>query len=272
MIKERMRRRAVLLHELVGRTIDGVFPPTVGKDEIETWDRYWDNRLKAVKETGRIYEHHTPGKRWLYEQITETIKQTAGTSLDGKTVAELGSGSGYASLRLAEHGIRPILIDGSQAAIRYSQYIAEYLGVKRHATFLCTPLLTNVPMGPYDMTFNSGVLEHYSLDVAKSMLRQMIAATRPGGTVLVILPNLLSPVLLARMIRSRTKGSERFYTSWLLRHLMREEGLSDIRSGFINALLPVETPIKILKKTTKLRVEKWAGYLSALFFCSGRVS
>jgi len=246
-----------------------VFAPQLENDEIKTWDKHWENRLFQAQMSGQFYEHHTDGKRWLYEQVVDVIEEAAGGTLDGKIVAELGVGSGYATLRMADRGALPLVIDGSRSAIRYSQKIANYLGLNESATFICRPLLSNEKLGPFDVTFNSGVLEHYPLDVARRMLKEMIKATSPGGTVVVILPNLFAPVLLARMIRSRSKGSERFYTPWLLKHLIREAGLTDIRTGFINAIMPVETPLNVLRATDRIHLEKWAGVLSALFYSKG---
>jgi 2-polyprenyl-3-methyl-5-hydroxy-6-metoxy-1,4-benzoquinol methylase len=260
--------RLVNLHDSVGALIDRLFPPHQGyKDEQSYWENFWAERLAAAEQTGHIFEHDVPGKRWLYERVIDAVEHCAGGSLAGMVVAEYGSGSGYATIRMAERGASPVIIDISETALRYARHIAARFGVADRVTFLRSDLLDgNVEAGRFDVCFNSGVLEHYQMDVAAEMLRQMARATKPGGVVATILPNLLAPVLVSRMVRSRAKGSERFYTPWLLGRLYTQVGLVNSRAGYVNAMLPVEAPLGVLEATRRARVERWVGPLSALFY------
>lgn len=258
-------------HAHIGQFIDRVFPPVVEADEIVTWDKLWRQRLLSAARTGQVYEHDHTGKRWLYERVVDCVERSVGGSLAGKTVAEFGCGSGYASLRMIERGARVVLIDGSASALEYAAWIAHRLGVKREVTFHRADLSGPSDFGPFDVSFQSGVLEHYDLDAATAMLRGMARETRVGGTVIVMLPNLLAPVLMGRMMSSRSKGSERFYTPWLLRRVFDRAGLPDSRAGYVNALLPVSAPLALLRASERLHVASWAGPLSALFFRSAEL-
>ncbi|MCP5233477.1 class I SAM-dependent methyltransferase [Cognatazoarcus halotolerans] len=255
-------------HGTIGRLIDRVFQPRLEHDEIATWDAHWSARLESAQRTGRFFEHHTVGKRWLYERVIESVERCAGGSLRGKVVAELGCGGGYATLRMAERGAFPVLIDGSAAAIRYARALAEHLGCAGQCSFETRNLMDGRAMGPFDVTFNSGVLEHYPPDTASEMLRTMIRATRPGGVVMVVLPNLLAPTLLYRMLRSRSKGSERFYTPWLLKRVFLRAGLSFPQSGAVNAFFPAGAPLWLLQTVATRLAFLLPSCCSTLFFCS----
>lgn len=252
-------------HVGMTRALDRIFSPSHDLDEISAWDAFWCDRIDRAELTGEIFEHDVPGKRWLYERVVDAVQYCAGGSLEGKQVAEIGCGSGYAAMRTADRGASPSLIDASPSALRYARQIARRLHIESRVAFHQRNLFELGGLGPFDVSFQSGVLEHYSLEDAVEIVRAMVGATRPGGTVIVILPNLLSPVLLSRMIRSRSKGSERFFSQWLLERVFREAGLRKSRGGYVNALLPVETPIPVLEWSRKMGVERWAGSLSALF-------
>jgi 2-polyprenyl-3-methyl-5-hydroxy-6-metoxy-1,4-benzoquinol methylase len=258
-------------HVAIGRTINRLFTPIGGDDEIAVWDRHWSARIEAAEAMGHVPEHDVEGKRRIYDHIGDTIQHCAG-GLDGKTVAEFDCGSGYTTLRLAERGARPVLIDASEAALRYARFLADFLGCRQGPTYVQTDLLEDRGLGPFDVCFNSGVLEHYSPDVAAAMLRLMARSTRPGGVVIVILPNLLAPVMLARMMRSRSKGSELFYSQWRLERTFASAGLPRSRGGYLAAHLPIDAPLWAHRLLAPVLARPSLGFLSPLFFRWARIS
>jgi hypothetical protein len=98
------------------------------------------------------------------------------------------------------------------------------------------------------------------------MLSRMARTARAGGTVIAILPNLIAPVLLLRMVKSRFKGTERFYTPWLLGRIFERAGLKSSRKGYISAHLPVETPLWAVRLLDPLLSNYAPGILSGLFY------
>jgi 2-polyprenyl-3-methyl-5-hydroxy-6-metoxy-1,4-benzoquinol methylase len=230
------------VHVRVGRMIDRAFPPLHSEGEIIAWDRYWSERFSAAEQSGFFPEIHGAGKQWLYDRVIDAIVRCAGGSVTGKTIAEFGCGSGCATIRLAERGARPVLIDASHEALRYARRLADHLGYQNRCDFVTGDLTAAEELGLFDFTFNSGVLEHYPPEGAAEMLRNMARVTRPGGHVLVILPNLIAPAFLVRMMRTRSKGSERFYSQWLLARVFDAAGLKNSRHGHVRAYLTAEAP------------------------------
>ncbi|MDJ0643013.1 MAG: class I SAM-dependent methyltransferase [Erythrobacter sp.] len=259
-------------HARIGRAIDATFRVHTDKDEIEVWEAFWAARIAQAQENDYFYEHDHLGKRWLYEQVVETVKACAGGDLAGKSVAEIGCGSGYATMRMADHGAHPVLIDASENAIMYAQRLAARLGVEEQTSFLRSDF-SHLPKDvQFDVVFNSGVLEHYEMGEACRMLRQMAAVTKPGGIILAIVPNLLSPTLMWRMASSGFKGSERFYSRWLLKRLFRQANLTPVGTGSVNAYLPVDTPLQLMKFFDRQLVRLIPSGLSALVYCAAKKS
>jgi 2-polyprenyl-3-methyl-5-hydroxy-6-metoxy-1,4-benzoquinol methylase len=255
-------------HDVVGACIDRAFPPSAGTDEIRRWDTFWRARRETAERTGIIYEHHTPGKKLLYENLTDSLEACVGGSLLGCRVAEFGSGSGYAGLCVAARGAHVVMIDAGEEAVRYSRFVAECLGLAdRIAWVRADAQLPVAALGAFDLCFNSGVVEHYPPEVASTMLKHMAAAVRPGGIVWAAVPNLVSPLLLYRMMRSRSKGTERFYTPWLLRRVFRMAGLPRVNAGCLNAFVSVEASELVQRVVARVRPQRWACCLSSLFYC-----
>lgn len=255
-------------HTVLTRILDRIFVPKhYPGGEIAYWEEFWTARHRLLDETGLIYEHHTPGKRWLYDRLIDALEAVSGGSLMGKVVAEFGAGSGYATILAVSRGSFGVVIDASRAALNYAQSIAGRLSLAERIKFIqadiASPCITD---NAFDISFNAGVLEHYDMCHAAQILRQMVHAARPHGTVFSAVPNLFSPVFLGRMIRSDSKGSERVYSQLLLSRTFEAAGIAKSKGGYINAFLPVETPIRLLEYTRKLHLEYWAGPLSMLFY------
>ena len=59
----------------------------------------------------------------------------------------------------------------------------------------------------FDLTYNSGVIEHFPDPFNKKAIREMVRITKTGGTVIVIVPNSLMSLVSSREVCC-TDGSE----------------------------------------------------------------
>jgi SAM-dependent methyltransferase len=97
--------------------------------------------------------------------------------------------------------------------------------------------LFRLPFAPgcFDLVYNSGVIEHFDDERLEQALRSMAAATRPGGTLLAVVPN--AACLWYRwgkawlMKRGRWRyGFERNLSARAMRRLAARIGLEDVRT------------------------------------------
>ena len=102
----------------------------------------------------------------------------------GGAVLEAGCGGGSQSLAISNAGYDAALLDFSPAALDYAKRLFEANGAT--ADFILGDAFADGER-QYDLVFNAGVLEHYTLDEQAAFLRGM--ASRSRRFVLVLIPN-----------------------------------------------------------------------------------
>lgn len=138
------------------------------------WDQLW---------SGDVSYHWDP----LSQVIFETISKYMG-SCRGMEIMEAGSGTGKISLHLASEGAHVTLVDYSEKALENSRVAfqkANCTGNFVHADIRRLP----APAHQFDLTWNAGVLEHFSFEEKVTILREMARVTKTGGTILVFTPH-----------------------------------------------------------------------------------
>jgi len=105
----------------------------------------------------------------------------------GGRLLEAGSGLGLTSL-LAKNPGATCLLDLEPKATNLARGLFEYA---RQPVMICQGDLFRMPFadGAFDCVFNAGVLEHFDLAARTAAIQEMTRVTRPGGTVLVAVPN-----------------------------------------------------------------------------------
>jgi len=143
--------------------------------ERQKWDDYYRTLPFAEPSAAQVQFNAE-----LVSRVTELLPE-------GGRVLEAGCGAGYQSLALARTGkYRVTLMDASREALRYARRLFEREGAT--AEFVEGDVLT--PGAPeFDLVFNAGVLEHYTLQGQVAFLRGM--ASRSTKYVLVLVPNRL---------------------------------------------------------------------------------
>jgi len=123
----------------------------------------------------------------LSEQIYRCLLEECG-NFTGKTIIEAGSGTGRISLRLAVEGGEVILVDYSEGALNNSKKF--FLDNKQSAQFLLADIM-KMPLNKEiaDLTWNAGVLEHFSFSEQVQALEEMKRVTKKEGMVITLNPN-----------------------------------------------------------------------------------
>jgi len=138
---------------------------------LDHWESYW----KGHQDLDRTY---STGGRLAREIAHEG-------PVRGRTVLEVGAGSGRDSIALAREGAIAIVLDYSPASLRLvqQQARAQRLPVHLvHADALAMPFRD----GTIDVVFHQGLLEHFRDPMP--LLRENARITRRGGCTIVDVP------------------------------------------------------------------------------------
>lgn len=186
------------------------------ESEPALWDRFWGER-----ELG------------LYPNLAliSCIQEITGNSIKGKWFLEVGCGRGSDSIALARMGGKCFAIDFSSNSIALSKRLAEQQKVNIipfSADTRALPFLNN----SFDLTFSQGLIEHYQ--PPDNLISEQIRVVKPGGSVLVDVPQLLSLQAVSKKILMKINkwpfGWERDYTESQLKDLIEKLGLEFITS------------------------------------------
>ena len=173
----------------------------------DKWDSHWSNML------WRAFRRHIP---------------------DGASILEIGCGTGKISAKAVKHlGATAVGIDVNQRLLEYARGLARFVGVS--ATFLPGSGF-EVPFADksFDVVLSEGVIEHFPVAQTDRMVAEHARVCRPGGRVLMSVPNLLNLPLTYHKLRTGRKFHaypERSYPVWRLSRMMRHHGLRAIGYG-----------------------------------------
>jgi SAM-dependent methyltransferase len=141
--------------------------------EREKWDAYYSALPDNVEdpETARFNAE-------LVAAVSELLPQ------GGKTL-EAGCGAGWQSLALARSGrFDAALMDFSKEALAYASRLFRREGLQPRVV---EADLSHGGAPEFDLVFNAGVLEHYTLEEQAALIRSM--KSRATQYVLVLVPN-----------------------------------------------------------------------------------
>lgn len=166
-------------------------------NDTTQWDVFWATEYAAamalISTKEQKYGHILPGRHLMYGLLSDTISHLA-LDVRGKRVAEIGSGSGLSLSRLARRGAQATGLDISRIALKFSNYLSHHYGTGG-GVHLVRGDYNQLPFNSdsFDVTYNAGVLEHLTPDEATTLLQTMKYVTKPGGYVLISVPNVGSP-------------------------------------------------------------------------------
>ena len=147
------------------------------------WEEVWSEDVNLTP-----WEYHS-------EVILHTLKNELGSLITDKLLmAELGCGSGRVSLRLAEDRAASIwLLDISANALKLCQRLhrQELTDVVGSNLSFVRGSLFDLPGrdGAFDVLWNGGVIEHWSLDQQRQVLTEAARLLAPEGLYITMNPN-----------------------------------------------------------------------------------
>jgi len=144
-------------------------------DLVDVWDK--------VSERYRSIDLGAPDHQANMEHFLATVGPPAGRSF-----CEVGSGSGTTSAALARMGANITLVDISPKSLAFAR--EHFAGQGLSARYAIQDgLMLGFRDGVFDVVWNGGVIEHFTDDGKVALIREMYRVTRPGGLVLIVVPN-----------------------------------------------------------------------------------
>jgi len=180
---------------------------------------YWNNRW-----TGE-------GFGWQNDQALILVADQVLGGFPGKKTLEVASGRGVDSLRLAQMGAGAYVADFSRGALEITRLLASQSKVSiqiTQADAFRLPFASNY----FDLVFSQGLLEHPG--DREEFLREQVRVVRPGGYVIVDMPNkycLQTPIRDVQVLLNLwPQGKEYPMSYWELKGFMEKAGLTPIRA------------------------------------------
>lgn len=189
------------------------------ESRLSNWETFWDEKQNLEE----VYSNAG--------RVARNLREI--TALRGKKVLEIGAGTGRDSIPLLEDGAIVYQLDYAQNSLRILKKLSEEQHLPVHIvggdTFLL-PFRT----GSLDIVFHQGLLEHFRKPVAEQLLRENIRVLRPGGLLLVDVPQRYhSYTVVKHLLIAANKwfaGWERSFSVRELRSLMQKLGLTPVYS------------------------------------------
>lgn len=180
--------------------------------ERSHWDRFWERD----RDLSEIYDND--------DRIRVEVKKRL--ALEGLLTLEVGAATARDSVALAEEGAIPVALDYSHAALKLARKAAKR---ENRTLFLVCGDANALPFksDTFDLVFHQGVMEHFRNP--DTMADQCVRVTKPGGSVLVDIPQtyhvytLLKKILIA--LNAWFAGWETQYSARGLKNYLRLRGL-----------------------------------------------
>lgn len=155
------------------------------EEQKDIWDKNWKSQLQVNPKVILNSRFSQAAYRCLRNFINAE---------KDKLILEAGCGTGRLCCLLAKDfpNSKVIGMDTSLNALRIANHLKSYLKVKNADFFIGNVFKTLYPDNYFDIVFNDGVIEHFPLEENpnyKDALKEMVRVTKPGGKIIVDVPN-----------------------------------------------------------------------------------
>jgi ubiquinone/menaquinone biosynthesis C-methylase UbiE len=186
----------------------------------EHWETLWQEKKADVQQ---VYSNE--GR--ILQQLLRVC------DLRGKSVLEVGAGTGRDSFPLIEHGAKVVQLDYSVNSLQILKNLSEELRVQSNIVGGDT---FQLPFRDetFDVVFHQGLLEHFRYPQASALLKENIRVLKTGGILLVDVPQRYHLYTLAKhLLMALDKwfgGWERSFSVRELKSRLQELGLSPVHA------------------------------------------
>lgn len=170
-----------------------------------------------------------------------------GESVKGKRILEVGCGTSREAIELSRQGAEISILDFSRPALDILRRHADEGGVNLLSIQADVEELPFTD-GTFDLAYSQGLVEHFL--PPDKLMREQVRVVKPGGFVLVDVPQLFSLQAVTKGILMRIDrwpfGWERNYTEGQLRKLLGSFGLEPVAVYAYGYIPPINLPTGII--------------------------
>lgn len=229
---------------------------------LETWNALWkrDGRGDPARLVREVDEEE---KSERCRRILGYIERLGLWPKDVSAV-EVGCGSGIYSCILARMGASVTALDQSWEALARARERASASGIDLDLQRSDAFEFAATNAGRFDLAMSFGTVEHFRSPVREAMCRAQWELLRPGGVVVISVPNVLflPHEILKGLLKMRGKwflGYEGSFTPWELRRVGRTLGLEGAELHGTDALADARRYVRIVRGTRLWRrIAPWA--------------
>lgn len=188
----------------------------MAKESTRTdWESYWGSKGKADE----VYSNS--------DRIVGNLEKVV--PLRGLSVLEIGAGTGRDSIPIADRGARVFQLDYSFESLRLMKHASGNRNISQlGADTFRLPFRNDT----FDVVFHQGLLEHFRPADAERMLQEQLRIVKPGGYLLVDVPQRYHPYTILKHIliffNAWFAGWERSFSYGELRRLLNEAGAGTV--------------------------------------------
>jgi SAM-dependent methyltransferase len=228
-----------------------------GLDMRKIWDDLWDRReLSSIEDIVK------------YDDCYQLLKRLADLpKAHNLSILEVGCGSGIYTLSAVKDFLKHtpcnvILLDFSRHALAVAKENAQNNKVTNVNLVLADAFKLPFLDGTFDIVWNEGVNEHFEGEERRLIFNEMARVCKPGGQVIVIVPNALDPAYRLRKKFLEIQGKWEYgleipYSIFELKRRIKDAGLVLNRYGGCGILASIALLWSaILSVTLRKRVKK----------------
>jgi len=200
----------------------------------QIWDNVW-NKLEDQKLPELTTEVEMEQRSDRCQHILRFIK-ARGFNVTGLSVIEVGCGSAIYGCIMAQLGAVVTALDQSQGALARAQERANAIGVDVKTVRAEALEFGKMWRGTFDMAMSFGTVEHFRAPLREQMCKVHWELVRPGGVVVISVPNslFLPHEFLKWLLMIKGKwflGYEGSFTPWELKRVAQhlELGVLDFQ-------------------------------------------
>jgi ubiquinone/menaquinone biosynthesis C-methylase UbiE len=183
------------------------------------WDNFWKSKSNV----------HS-----VYSNADRVLRNLAAvTDLKGKSVLEVGAGTGRDSLGLVKLGAEVFLLDYVASSLAIVRALSMEEGIRAHLV-QGNAFVLPFPDLAFDVVFHQGLLEHFRAEEAWNLLSENVRVLKRGGYLLVDVPQryhiytIIKHILI--VLGRWFAGWEREFSVRELERVLRDHGLTLVRT------------------------------------------